>query len=403
MPKIKLTHRGIEQLTAGKWLTDYLDDTLTGFGVRVHHTGRKAFFVRYDLGTGRKRLTIGTYPTLSLADARDQAKDLLGRVARGEDPQEEKRADRDAITFRELAEQYLELHAKRHKKRWREDERILKVDLLPAWRRKKAKDIGRRDVAELLDGIVERGAPIMANRTKALISKIYNFGLSRDLVDHNPCLGVPMPAKAKQRDRVLSEDEIRSLWRALDDLEPVMAATFKMRLLTAQRGVEVLSMRWEHIDGDWWTIPAEVSKNGLTHRVSLAPQTQQLLEQLRPLTGDSEWVFASPRKPNAHITAVQKAAERLVRETEVSFVPHDLRRTAASFMTSMGVSRLVVSKILNHVESGITAVYDRHSYDAEKREALELWGQRLEQIVTEAPRAVDPPSQESGRGPDEYQ
>jgi integrase len=377
MPKIKLTHR--------RWLTDYLDDTLTGFGVRVHHTGRKAFFVRYDLGTGRKRLTIGTYPTLSLADARDQAKDILGRVARGEDPQQEKRADRHAITFRQLAEQYLELHAKRRKKSWREDERILEVDLLPAWKRRKAKDIGRRDVAELLDGIVERGAPIMANRTKALVSKIYNFGLGRDLVDHNPCLGVPMPAKAKQSDRVLSEDEIRSLWQALDGLDPVMAATFKMRLLTAQRGVEVLSMRWEHIDGAWWTIPAEVSKNGLTHRVPLAPQTQQLLEQLRPLTGDSEWVFASPRKPGAHITAVQKAAERLVRETGVEFVPHDLRRTAASCMTSVGISRLVVSKILNHVESGITAVYDRHSYDAEKREALTTWADKLELIVANGP------------------
>ncbi len=381
MPKIKLTHRGIETLQAGKWLTDFMDDTLTGFGVRVHHTGRKAFFVRYDLGSGRKRLTIGTYPSLSLADARSQAKDILGRVARGEDPQAEKRADREAVTFGELAAEYLELHAKRHKKRWQEDERVLKVDLLPVWRRKKAKKIHRRDVGELLDGIVERGAPIMANRVRALISKIYNFGLGRDLVDHNPCHGVPMPARAKQRDRVLSEDEIRKLWRALDGFDPVMAATFKMRLLTAQRGIEVLAMRWEHLNGDWWTIPAEVSKNGLTHRVPLAPQTHRLLEEFRPLTGDSDWVFASPRKPAAHITAVQKAAARLVKETRIEFVPHDLRRTAASFMTSMGISRLVVSKILNHVESGITAVYDRHSYDAEKRQALVRWAGKVDEIL----------------------
>ena len=108
-------------------------------------------------------------------------------------------------------------------------------------------------------------------------------------------------------------------------------------------------MRWEHIDGDWWTIPAEVAKNGLTHRVPLAPQVHSLLDELRPVTGGSVWVFASPRRKGAHITAVQKAA---------------------SFMTSMGISRLVVSKILNHAESGITAVYDRHSYDAEKRQAL---------------------------------
>ncbi len=201
------------------------------------------------------------------------------------------------------------------------------------------------------------GAPIMVNWSKALISKIYSFGIGRGLVEHNPCLLVPMPARERPRERVLTEEEIRRLWRALDDEHPVMAATFRMRLLTAQRGVEVLKMRWQHLDGAWWTIPADIAKNGLTHRVPLAPQALTLLDELRPLTGTSPWVFASPRKPGAHITAVQKAAERIAKTADVEFVPHDLRRTAASCMTSMGISRLVVSKLLNHVESGITAVY----------------------------------------------
>lgn len=382
MARIRLTHRSIDTLTAGKWLTDYWDDRLPGFGVRVAQSGRKSFIVRYSAADGRKRrLTLGAYPMLSLADARDKAREALAAVARGEDPQGKKKAERQAPTFGELAKVYLERHAKVKKRRWREDERVLRVDLLPHWKRRKAKSIGRQDVSELLDGIVARGAPIMANRVKALISKIYNFGIGRGMVEHNPCLGVPMPAKARQRDRVLSEDEIRSLWGVLDHEDLVMAATFKMRLLTAQRGVEVLAMRWEHIDGDWWTIPAEVAKNGLTHRVPLAPQVQSLLDELRPVTGGSVWVFASPRRKGAHITAVQKAAERIAKRAEVDFVPHDLRRTAASFMTSMGISRLVVSKILNHVESGITAVYDRHSYDAEKRQALVRWAGKMDEIL----------------------
>lgn len=382
MARIRLTHRSIDTLTAGKWLTDYWDDRLPGFGVRVAQSGRKSFIVRYSAADGRKRrLTLGAYPVLTLADARDKAREALAAVARGEDPQGKKKAERRAPTFGELAKVYLERHAKVKKRRWREDERVLRVDLLPHWKRRKAKSIGRQDVSEVLDGIVARGAPIMANRTKALISKIYNFGIGRGLVEHNPCLGVPMPAKARQRDRVLSEEEIRALWRVLDHEDPVMAATFKMRLLTAQRGVEVLAMRWEHIDGDWWTIPAEVAKNGLTHRVPLAPQVQSLLDELRPVTGGSVWVFASPRRKGAHITAVQKAAERIAKRAEVDFVPHDLRRTAASFMTSMGISRLVVSKILNHVESGITAVYDRHSYDAEKRQALVRWAGKMDEIL----------------------
>ena len=218
-------------------------------------------------------MTLGSYPALSLAEARSRAKDLIGRVARGEDPQFEKHEEKTAETFGELATEYLERHAKVKKRAWQGDERILRVDLLPAWQRKKAKNISRRDVGQLLDKIVERGAPIMANRVRALISKIYNFGISRDIVGHNPCHGVPMPAKARQRDRVLSEDEIRAVWRSLVSLHPVMAASFKMRLLTAQRGSEILSMRWENIDGDWWTIPGEIAKNGLAHRVPLAPQT----------------------------------------------------------------------------------------------------------------------------------
>jgi len=381
MPKIKLTHRGIEALTAGKWLTDYWDEGLPGFGVRAHHSGRKSFMVRYNLRGSKRRMTLGSYPTLSLAQARSQAKEIIGRVSRGEDPQEAKQEEKTAETFGELAAEYLERHAKRKKRRWQEDERILRVDLLPAWKRKKAHNISRREVGELLDGIVERGAPIMANRVKALISKIYNFGISRDIVAHNPCTGVPMPAKPRQRDRVLSEDEIRSVWRAFDSLHPVMAASFKVRLLTAQRGSEILAMRWEDLEKDWWTIPGEIAKNGLAHRVPLAPQMEALLQSLRGLTGDSPWVFASDRKPGSHISAIQKAARRIADEADVEFVPHDLRRTAASFMTSMGISRLVVSKLLNHVESGITAVYDRHSYDGEKKEALEAWGARVDKIV----------------------
>jgi len=103
------------------------------------------------------------------------------------------------VTFGELATEYLERHAKLKKRSWREDERILRVDLLPRWRKRSAAEIDRRDVAEILDGIMDRGSPIMANRTKALVSKIFNFGIARGLVDHNPSLGVPQPALPRER------------------------------------------------------------------------------------------------------------------------------------------------------------------------------------------------------------
>ena len=149
-----------------------------------------------------------------------------------------------------------------------------------------------------------------ANRTLALISKIFNFGIDQEIVEINPAQRVKPPAKERSRNRVLKEDEIRALWRVLDQEDPVVAGTFKLRLLTAQRGIEVFSMRWSDIDDEWWTIPAEVSKNGLPHRVPLSPQVLALLEQLKPHTVDSEWVFESPKKPGSPLTAVRKATLR---------------------------------------------------------------------------------------------
>ena len=143
--------------------------------------------------------------------------------------------------------------------------------------------------------------------------------------------------------------------------------------------------KWEDMDltGGWWTIPGERSKNGLAHRVPLSPQALVILKELQKSKGESAWVFPSPRQSQPHVHHAQKAIERVVARSGVKFRGHDLRRTAASLMVGGGVPRLVVSKILNHVETGVTAVYDRHSYDPEKRAALDDWGSRLEQIVSD--------------------
>jgi integrase len=210
---------------------------------------------------------------------------------------------------------------------------------------------------------------------------MFNFAIERDWLEFNPCALIKHPAPERQRDRVLNETEIRAFWKALDDEQPIMAALFRLRLLTAQRGGEVHGATWDEMDlvGGWWTIPAERSKNKLAHRVPLSPQAVQILTELQKAGGD--WVFPSTHQKGRHINHAQKAIERIVERSGVQFRGHDLRRTAASLMVGAGVQRLVVSKILNHVETGVTAVYDRHSYDFEKRAALDFWGKRLDQIV----------------------
>jgi integrase len=342
----------------------------------------------------KRRLTLGTYPSLSLASAREQAADMLRSVAHGADPAASKKGARKAETFAELADEYLERHAKQKKRSWRKDELAIDRDLKPRFGRMKAKAVARKDVLKMLDEIQERGAPIQANRTLEILRKIYNWGIGREIIDANPCLRIERPSPENRRERVLTDDEIRAVWDACEHETPRMCRLFKLRLLTAQRGGEISRMRWGDVDmaSAWWTIPPEHSKNGLAHRVPLSPPAMGILRQTAEGRPDSEWVSPSPSGKGA-TTVIWKAAARIRERSGVDFIPHDLRRTAASRMTGdLGVNRLVVSKVLNHVESGVTSVYDRHSYDPEKRRALDTWGVRLMEIVegTQAAENVVP-------------
>jgi len=382
MASIKMTVRSVDAIRPpASGQVDYWDADHPGFGLRVSAGGRKAWVAMYRHGNVKRRLTLGTYPALSLAEAREKAGAAHHTVQyEGADPATVKKAERTAETFAEIAADYIDRHAKRQKRSWRKDVLILEKDALPRFGKRKVKDITRRDIVAMLDEIVARGAPIQSNRTLEIIRKLFNWAIARDIVDANPCYRVSKPSSENRSDRVLTEEEIRAVWQALAAETPLTAATFKLRLLTAQRGAEVLAMRWDHISSGWWTIPAEIAKNRLAHRVPLSAPVLMLLDEIRPLGEGSEWVFPGA-DGEGHRATIHKAHSRIRRRCGVSFVPHDLRRTAASHMTGMGISRLVVSKVLNHVETGITSVYDRHSYDNEKRAALTAWGNRLEEIM----------------------
>ena len=380
----KLTAQFVESVRApAAGQTDYWDAHTRGLGLRISQGGRKTWTVLYRFTGRMRRLTLGTYPVLSLADARKLTMTALREAQHGIDPATAKREARSAESFSELANLYLERYAKAEKRTWREDERILNRDLLPRWRGQKARAIKRADVIQLLDEIVDRDAPVMANRTRALISKVFNFGVKRGIVEVNPAYGVDNPGHEQQRDRVLSEDEIRQLWNALETERPWSAAIFRLGIFTAQRRGEILGMKWDELDlaTEWWTIPAERAKNGLAHRVPLTPEVIKILEELKAGKHDPVFVFRGGQIGRP-ITNLQKPLRRVKRNSKLDFRFHDLRRTAASLMTGIGTSRLVVSKILNHVERGITAVYDRHSYDGEKRDALLKWERRVQHIVS---------------------
>jgi integrase len=371
-----------------------------GFGIRVSPKGGKAWIWVYHFNGRPRRMTLGAYSPgshghLGLADARVKLAGAKKLLASGIDPGAEKvgqqRAERSAETLAELVDAYLDKWARPRKRSAAEDERILKKDVISAWGRRKAKDITRRDVIDLLDAIVDRGSPIAANRTLACIRRMFNWALSRDIIPASPCAAVQAPAKENRRDRVLNSDEVAVFWRALGNpdlaMSPAIRLALKLQLVTAQRkGREVIAAEWSEFDLNEgvWTIPAEKTKNGMPHRVPLSPLALAILDEIATATGrDGRWLFPSPKTGKAITGSAVDHAMRNNREalSMGDATPHDLRRTAASHMTSIGIGRLVVSKILNHAEPGVTAVYDRHSYDAEKRAALEAWGERLEKII----------------------
>jgi integrase len=321
---------------------------------------------------------------LGLAEARDRARDALQQVRDGIDPATEKQHERQGETVADLVRDYIEKYAKPRKRSWREDDRILRSYVLREWKARQISDIKRRDVRVLVEDIAARGARVMSNRVLATIRKMFSFAVEQELIENNPAARLGRPGGAEpSRDRVLTDEEIRTMWAAFSALTPEMGAYFKLRLVTAQRGKEVASMRWRDVDLDagWWRIPHNVAKNGLGHRVPLSPTAIAIIQSLKDESTESDTfvlVGARGRRQQTQAAATFRIAD---------FRGHDLRRTAASMMASGGISRLTISKILNHAEKGITAVYDRHSYDAEKQAALGWWDKKL-RVVLENRSAV---------------
>jgi integrase len=366
-----------------------------GLYVRVSPGGKKTWLYIYSLDGKRRWYKLGTYPDMGLKEARDELSNARRLVDREKDPAAEKvkaRAERKtAPTVKELVKEYLEKWAKPRKRTWKEDERILFKDVVPKWGKRKAKDIKRRDVILLLEGVAERGALIQSNRVFAVVRKMFNFAIGRGILEYNPCLNITPVGKENQKDRCLTADEIKALWHGLEKagMSEEIRRALKLILVTGQRPGEVIALHADEIDGCWWTIPSGKAKNGKAHRVYLSSLALELID-----LSQGGYVFPSPkaeeRDRHIHVNALAHAVRRVLKPDEQTgervfalehFTPHDLRRTAASHMTGEGVSRLVVSKILNHVEKGVTAVYDRHSYDREKLLAMETWARRLGGMV----------------------
>lgn len=208
---------------------------------------------------------------------------------------------------------------------------------------------------------------------------MFNWAVEQELLDFSPATVIKPLGQEKARERVLTDDEIRAVWKALESERPKVRAIFQLLFLTAQRKGEVSRMAADQIDESSavWTIPAANSKNGRAHRVPLSPPALEIVRNHYASEDAQNWLFVAGHS-NGPIVRLEKVMARIKKRSRVHFQPHDIRRTVASKMTGdLRVTRFVIERLLNHTDHSVTAVYDRHSYDQEKREALCAWADRL--------------------------
>lgn len=386
MSKRSLTDKTIQSLRTDKIQEDFIDKNFKAhgtFGVRVSYQGRKTFFLMYRVGKRQCRLNLGTYPAISLTDARKDALARVHQVNDGMDPAEERDQAKLAETFEQLADEFLKLESPKLKTNTLASyQGILQRDLLQRWGKMRAREVRRAHVLHLMDEVVHvRKSPIMANRTLALVSRIFNFGISRDLLDFNPAQKVPRPGKERRGERVLTWEEIRKFWIATGDEHVIFRGIYRLLLLTGQRPGEVMQMEWSEIDGDKWTIPSLKSKNGRKHSVYLSAQGQDVLADVRSSLL-SEYSFIFPGWRDDHpVKELDRARDRLIQQMECSlWNPRDLRRTVQTRMAEIGIRPDIIDRVMNHNIRGVRANYDHYNYYPEIRNALARWGSEVERI-----------------------
>ena len=374
----------------------------------VQPTGARSWAFRYSHNGKARKLTIGRYPGLGLADARKEARRLGVEVERGADPCADKMAVKVAagapvvLTVAMVAELFVKQHtAKKNGERWsKEVRRILAKDILPAIGHKPAATVTKADVRDLRDKIADgdgKGrapAPIQSNRALSVMAKMFRWALSEDYVSADPTAGLAKRGAETARGRVLSDDELARVWRAASELEYPFGPAVRLLVLTGARREEIAAMKWSEIGTAKWRdaiartegevpallLPASRAKNKLEHITPLSASAMVVLDGV-PRIGRGDLVFTTNGvTPVSGWSKAKAQIDRLSGAT--GWVLHDLRRTLATGLgDGLGVDPHVVEAVLGHVVKGVGGVYNRSSYLREKAEALDLWAKHVEGIA----------------------
>jgi integrase len=413
--KKKLTDLFVERVKApASGRVEYFDASFPGLALRVTDKGAKSWSAYYRFQGRHRRFTIGSYPATKPAQARTAAQAALDRVREGVDPSDEKRAQRGKLapendTFGAVAEDWLARHARANNREstFLEAKRDLERDALRVWRNRPIASITRRDVIDLVDRVVARGARVQANRSLTRLRTLFDWAVDKERLAVSPVDRVKRPTQERPRDRVLSDEELRWFWQTCDVIGWPFGPLFKLLLLTAQRRDEVASLAWSELalDHRLWVIPREKTKNDRSHEVQLSEAALAILRALRarrsPRRGGAGLIFstngetvvsgfsrAKRRVDVAMLQAKRKELGKRKGDAISGWTLHDLRRTATTGMAKLKIPPHVADKVLNHAGgtiSGVAAVYNQFEYLDERRDALEMWGRYVEALTSGAP------------------
>jgi integrase len=385
--------RGLKSPLAGR--AEITDPACRGLCLRVTPAGTKTFGFRARPPGGGdvERLTLGTYPDLSLRDARARADKLRQQIVAGKNPFTQKQ-EAPARSFAALAERYMREHARRHKRSADKDDRNLRLHVLPRWGSRDFTSIRRADVIALVERLVSAGTPTLANHVHRLISGIFGFAMDVDLIDANPAARLRKRGVERVKTRVLTDHEIRLFWTRIikEPLPYAVGLALRLVLVTGVRPGEAAGMARSELEFDdsrpvSWIIPATRSKNGRAHFVPLSSLASAIVAEALNIGAGAAFVFPS-RGGRGHVnsSALALSMARLFADEADPPTPHDLRRSCATRLAAAGVPAEDVAAILNHVRGDVTGRhYDRYRRADEKRRALDRWARNLTAIIEGPP------------------
>lgn len=387
-----------------------------GLSVIIHPTGKRTFSLFYRANGKARRIKIGAYPITSIADARTRAMKVLNKVADGADPARERKEARQVPTdtLEQVGADFMEKYVKGKGLRTHDQiQRHFDRYLYPRLGDRPIREITRRNVIDLVDDIAVKNGPIMARRAFSTLRNLFRWCVRRDIIPATVCSEIEMPGQSKKGTRVLSDVEIRVVWRACNRLDPVNCAYVRLLLATGQRRREISSLRRSEINEAERIaiIPASRMKGKLDHAVPLSPLAMQLIASAPLLhkvdsKGQSrpyDHVFSSGRYGDVpiraftllHIALKKAVMEELQEQAKAAgqdvdtvepmprWTLHDLRRTCRTNLSKIGVVPEIAERVIAHLPQGVRMTYDYHGFLNEKRAALDAWAVHLMQIVSD--------------------